>query len=192
MRRGQRQRQTRGRTPSADGGRDGAIYAKNCRGLLAAPRSWETQGRILPLTLQMESILPTLGFQTFGLQNYEKINFSWFKAPSCGNLLPWKLIQLAIILFAYLLMLFLPLEQIFISLFSLLVLNPHPRIYSLIFERERNVSVTEKHRLVSSHMCPNWRLNRHPLGVRGAAPPSWATLPGLFILFCFSSAQLCV
>ena len=54
-------------------------------------------------------------------------------------------------------------------------------------DRERNISVREKCRLVASYSapmdqtrhqgtCPDWELNLQPLSVRDNAPTTWATL----------------
>lgn len=94
------------------------LQAKDCQGLQAAIRSWEAQGRLLPQSLWWNQHL----IADSGLQPCENINFCGFKEPNCGHLLPRKLIQLVIILFAYLFMGFLPLDETFLSL--LLFLYP--------------------------------------------------------------------
>ena len=67
------------------------------------------------------------------------------------------------------------------------------RFYLFIFrerekEREKNINVRQKHQLVASHMCPNWRPNLQPIHVPwlriepvnfyfvGQCPTNWAIL----------------
>lgn len=60
-----------------------SLQAKECQRLPANAKSWE-RGRkeMLPQTLQEEPTWLTLGFQTSGLQNFERIHFCCFKPPS--------------------------------------------------------------------------------------------------------------
>ena len=64
--------------------------------------------------------------------------------------------------------------------------NPHLRTCLVILERgegrkrerERNIDVKEKHRLVASCMRPDWEPNRQPfLGLRDNAPTNGAIWP---------------
>lgn len=60
-----------------------SLQAKECQRLPANAKSWE-RGRkeMLPQTLQEEPTWLTLGFQTSGLQNFERIHFCCLKPPS--------------------------------------------------------------------------------------------------------------
>ena len=42
-------------------------------------------------------------------------------------------------------------------------------------ERERNIDMREKHKLVASCMCPDWKLNQWPFNFAGWCPTNWAT-----------------
>ena len=58
-------------------------------------------------------------------------------------------------------------------------LNPHQGTDMLIDFRERGREGEregEKHCLVASHICPNWRPNPQPFSVQDNAPTNWATL----------------
>ena len=67
---------------------------------------------------------------------------------------------------------------------ELLVLKSSPKdTFSLILEREEgrkreeNISVTDKHWSIASHMSPNRGWNLQPFGVRDDVPTNWPTGP---------------
>ena len=53
--------------------------------------------------------------------------------------------------------------------FPFFFFNPHPRIWSLILEREEGREI-EKHLSVASHMCPDRGSNLQPFSVSDDAP----------------------
>ena len=74
---------TQKRRPRDDRGCDGGDAATS-QGVPAAPRSWKSQGRILPRVFGGSTALLTTSFLSSSLQNCER---AYFKHPVYGNLL---------------------------------------------------------------------------------------------------------